>query len=289
MRTYGIPLTTVGVLALMIGVPAGLADASPITIEDGNAWARVWPYAGEDGQGMDIWVVNQPDGTDMNVLNRQWFWYRVDGMTTEPGEKPLEALDSEPFVYPSDTDDDGQDENLYLRYESLEEGLTVEVNYHLMGGTPGSGRADMEESIHVINTANTAQTVHFFQYSDFILSLEEDTVQILWPNTARQWFGAVRMSETVATPVPAAHQVGEATALLDALNDDLATTLDGSSGPLPGDVAWAFQWDMTLEPGEGFLISKDKGVTPTPEPATLALLGLGAAGLAAARRRRQRK
>jgi len=285
MRTYATCLTAVGALVLVGGVLAGSADAAPITIEDGNSWARVWPYAGEDAQGMDIWVVNQPDGTDLNILKQQWFWYRVDGMTAEPGEKPLEALDPEPFVYPSDTDDDGQDENLYLRYESLEEGLTVEVNYHLMGGTPGSGRADLEESIHIINTADTAQTVHFFQYSDFILSFEEDTVRILWPNTARQWFDAVRMSETVATPVPDGAEVALVPDLLDELNDDAPTTLppSGPAGPVTGNVSWAFQWDMTLEPGEGVLVSKDKGIYPTPEPATLALVGLGAAGLVARR------
>jgi len=286
MRTYATRLTAVGVLVLVSGVLVGSAGAGPITISDGNSWARVWPYAGEDAQGMDIWVVNQPDGTDLNVLQQQWFWYRVDRATTGGGEKPLEALDTEPFVFPSDTDGNGQDDNLYLRYESLDEGLTVEVNYRLMGGTAGSGRADITESIRIINMADTAQTVHFFQYSDFILSFNEDTVVIPWPNTARQWFDAVRMSETVVTPVPAGSEVALVLDLLDELNDDAPTTLTGFGGPLTGNASWAFQWDMALEPGGSFLISKDKSITPTPDPATLALLGLGALGLIARRRRK---
>jgi len=283
MRTYAARLTAVGVLVLASGVLVASAGAGPITISDGNSWARVWPYAGEDAQGMDIWVVNQPDGSDLNVLEQQWFWYRVDRTTTGGGEKPLEALDPEPFVFPSDTNDNSQDDNLYIRYENLDEGLTVEVNYRLTGGTAGSGRADMEESIRIINMANTAQTVHFFQYSDFILSFNEDTVVIPWPNTARQWFDEIRMSETVVTPVPDGHQVGDPEALLAELNDGAPTTLDGPSGPLMGNVAWAFQWDMAMEPGGSFLISKDKSITPVPEPATLALLGLGAAALVARR------
>jgi hypothetical protein len=49
----------------------------------------------------------------------------------------------------------------------------------------------------------------------------------------------------------------------------------------PGDVTWAYQWIVVLDPGESFLISKDKritGGTPdrgpfVPEPASLAIWG----------------
>jgi len=288
MRGNTITWLTAAALALVTTVSATQVSASVQRIEHGNSWAWIWPSQGayEEEYGMTIWTVEQHDGTDLNILHRQWFWYRIDRPVGVEGEKPLHALDPDPFVFASDTNGDGTDDNLRVRYDGADDGLTIEVNYNLMGGTPGSGRADMAETIGIINQANVAQTVHFFQYSDFNMSFNEDRTAILWPNTAAVCFSDIRMSETVVTPVPTAHEVGLATDLLDSLNDDLPTTLNGFSGPLWGDTAWAFQWDMTLEAGGSLLISKDKSITPTPEPATLALLAAGAVGLMARRRRK---
>jgi len=283
MRTHAMHTLAAGVVAVVLA--AAPVEAGPVTLEHGNSWARVWTHPGDAGQGMDLWVVNQPDGSDLNVLDKQWFWYRIGELTVEPGERPLEALDPDPFVFASDTDGDTLADNLRVRYTGIDDGLEVEVNYHLMGGTPGSGRADMAETIRILNIANGPRTVHFFQYSDFNLSYMEDTAAILWPNTVRQWFSGVRMSETVTTPVPAGAAAAQEPLLLDLLSDAGPTTLAGLPQFAQGDVAWAFQWDVTLAPGECYLISKDKSVMPTPEPATLALVGLGVAAMVARRRR----
>lgn len=267
-----------GVAAVGLVACAGAA-AAPIVLENGNSWARFWT----DSQlGNDIWVVD-----DWNYLRQQWFWYRVDDPAgPSGGEKSLDALDPAPSAYVTDTDGDGIDDNLRLRYTGVDQGLTVEINYNLLGGTPGSGRADLAETIRITNASPVTQTVHFFQYVDFILSAGEDTVAIPWPNTAGQWFGTIHTAETVTTPVPSHYDVGLVPVLLDDLNDALPTTLGDHAGPLVGDVSWAFQWDLEIGPGDSRLISKDKSLVILPEPATLALVGLGVAGLVARRRNR---
>ena len=58
-----------------------------------------------------------------------------------------------------------------------------------------------------------------------------------------------------------------------------------------GDMAWAFQWEKELAPGEALLFSKNKHISikpggdkPVPEPAGLGLVGVA---LLALRKRRK--
>jgi len=262
------------------------AVAAPVTIENNGAWARIWPEIADPDQGMDIWTINAPDGVDWNIMHQQWFWYSVDAGSGPGPESPLEALDATPFVFTSDGDGDTVHDTAFLRYTDNTQGLEISVRYILTGGPDWSGVSDIAEIINISNIGNASFTVHFFQFCQFNLSVDEDVVQITQPNTAAQWFNTLRTTETVATRTPTAFQAGLAADLLALLNDTGPTVLDGTTGPLTGEVGWAFQWDVDLNPGEALLISKDKSVILMPEPATLALAGLGAAALLARRRRR---
>src|SRR5262249_17780627 len=137
--------------------------------------------------------------------------------------------------------------------------IQIETTFTLLGGADGSARSSIGEQIRIKNISNNPLTLHFFQYTDFDLSGSGsgDTVQLFQDGTglfyqASQEKGNIRFADTVVSPGANEGQVGMApgpNSLSDQLADHSPTTLTGASGPLSGDVDWAFQWDRTIAPG----------------------------------------
>ena len=63
------------------------------------------------------------------------------------------------------------------------------------------------------------------------------------------------------------------------LNDGVATTLNDVLTAGPGDVTWAFQWDMTIAPFQTVTIQKAKLLAPIPEPMTMVGLLMAIGGI----------
>lgn len=253
-------------LAVLITGVSG-ADATIITLSDLNTTARIDPHT---QSGMFDWTV---DGVDH--MFQQWFWFRVGSTAPEAAINTLDTL-TNPVVETPFLGTRG----LTTRYTNP--GLfTAEITYTLTGGAPGSGRSDIGESIRITNLSSTSPLdFHFFQYTDFdIGGLANDTAERLNANTMSQFDPNFAATETVTTPAPSQFEVGIFAATRSRLNDTLATTLNGIPGPVTGDATFAWQWDDIIGPSGSFLISKNKSVTPVPEPATLLLLGSGVFGL----------
>jgi hypothetical protein len=241
-------------------------------LADGNS------TAGFNDQGQISWIV---DGVEQ--LFDQQFYFRRSTDTREYvlGDGGLGNIGS--FV--TDTNpfrDDRADAfgNLYADGQGLE----IETVFTLRGGNAGSGRADLAESITIRNTGLQSISLSFFQYVDFDLGGDssDDTGWIVNGNTVRQEDAEFSVAEVVVTPAPHRWSVGNYPDLVDALNDDDIDNLDNNSHA-EGDIAWGFQWNITIAAGQSFIISKDKSIVPAP--GALALLGLSA-GLVAPRRRR---
>jgi hypothetical protein len=263
-----------GVLAL--GLASAPEAKANFTLTHQNSTFTVNPDA---QAGAFDWVV---DGVDQ--LFQQWFWFRI-GPTG--GESSINTI-SAPVV--SAAGRVGE-----ITYTGG--GIIVDVLYTLTGGTNGSQRSDVAETIQITNTGTSAIDFHFFQYSDFDLNGSGAGQSVRFPNAnAVQQFGnGGIMSETVITPVASHHQGATFSTIRDSLNDANPTTLndtpaigDGTVGP--GDMTWAFEWDVTIAAGNAFQISKDKNLTPVPEPSTVAMALAGAPLLLLVRlRRRLRK
>ncbi|MCC6125925.1 MAG: hypothetical protein IT426_13245 [Pirellulales bacterium] len=262
MKFLSIAFIFVLVLAL-----AGEAKASIITLNDLNSTAS---FNVTSGEGMNSWIV---DGA--NQLKQQWFWFREG---TNP-EQPINAL-SAPTVKVTDSNFNPGDDTLNVLYQG--QGLKIVVSHTLTGGTAGSGKSDLAETITITNTSGIVKDLHFFQYVDMDLAgTALDSSLILSgvpsPNTATQTEGNYAVGETVNTPRPSHYEAGIASLLLAKLQDNLATDLADAASASQGDLAWAFQWDIQLAPGGTYQISKDKNLAIVPEPGAWTLLSLGAA------------
>ena len=265
---------TAGVAAL-----APAARAQVVTLQDRNSSATFNP---DTQAGQSQWIVN---GT--NHMFQQWFWLRATGDTAERSVNTL----TKNFQTTSDTNTavDNRIDTLNLRYtEPAATGARyqTDLTFTLRGGPTGQTLSDITESLIIRNISNVPLTFSFFEYCDFDMngSAGGDIGQIINGRIASQFDGPAAVSETVVTPAPSRWQIDLWPVILNSLNDAAITNLNNNSGPLgPNDLAWAFQWDFTLNPGGEFLISKDKQITPAPGAASL----LALAGLAAARRRRR--
>jgi len=245
------------------------------TLINNNSTAQINPNS---QAGMFNWFV---DG--VNQLNQQWFWYRV-------GNNPEASIDtiSAPTITRPNT------ATAYLTYGNA--AYSVEADYVLEGQSPGSGLADIRESIRIHNFTSTNLDFHFFQYSDFDLngtaggdSVVLGTNQFGLFNQALQAkgdpFTAPIFTETDDAPGANHGEVAFYNTTLVKLNNGVPDVLNDNAGPLgPGDVTWALEWDLTILPGQDALISKQKYLT-VPEPSTIALLSIAAVAYALQRRR----
>lgn len=250
--------------------------ATVTTLTDNNSVASIDPTS---QAGLFNWAVQ-----GQNQMYQQWFWYRL-------GTGNQHSIDtiSAPSIVTSGT------RQLSATYAA--NNFTLSIDYLLTGGSvvaPGqNANSAISETVRIQNTSASALDFHFFNYTDFDLGGAggSDTVQLgrnplgLF-NDAYQQNTLAGSAETVTTPGANRGEADFWNNTLTRLNTIANYNLNNTTGPVgPGDVAWAFQWDLNIAPGGSAIISQDNYLSVmVPEPSILALLALG--GLTCLLRRR---
>jgi MYXO-CTERM domain-containing protein len=263
----------------VMGIGAAvLSSSAQVVLTDGNSLVNINPNT---QSGVYDWFV---DGQD--YLAQQWLWYRVGTASAEASVDTLNFLG----VTPTGT------KQAMLSYSGL--GFNVQITYSLLGGTAGSGVSDLAEQIKIINTTAAPLDFHLFLYSDFDLAgnAANDTVtSVNWapvPFSAPGYSSVTQVDglDLQQTTFGTFANRAEATTFpvtLNHLNDGAPSTLanaGASFGPVgPGDMTYAFQWDLTIAANSSKTIGVDKrlDIVPIPEPSPLSLALLGLAGLGA--------
>lgn len=266
----------------MLLAPGAQAQVIPLT--DGNSLATV-NLGGAGVAGMNSWLIN-----GQSQLSQQWFWYRV-------GNTPQASINTISLA----TVNSVSANFLSATYLDANHRFSINVSYFLQGGTPGTWNSDISESISVANLTATPLDFHFFQYSDFDLagsnlgdqvSISKDT-SVPPPNYFRalqtKFNTPTQLAETMDLPYANHAEAAFAGAggTLAQLNSGSPYTLNDNLTAGPGDVTWAFEWDVLIGGNSSLDIIKDKRleVAPIPEPASLGLLSLGLLAYALRRQR----
>jgi hypothetical protein len=220
------------------------------------------------------WLV---DGVDL--VNQQSFHFRVGSVG---GESMIGSINSTPSV----AFDNAFPRQLDVTYANSN--YSVRVLYLLTGGTAGTGGSALSEGVTVANTSSSPLDFHFYQYSDFDLGgLSGNQAVQFYTNGAGQYYKVIQLgngqtvTETINSAAPLIGHFEAATynQTLAGLNDADPTTLSDSVSAI-GNATFAYQWDVTLAPGDSFQVSKLLAVAldPSaivPEPSAFALVSLG--------------
>ncbi len=256
--------------AILVGGLVFQSEAQIYTLSQNDSTALI--DAGSQA-GVYNWSVG-----GVNQLYQQWFWYRVGSSGQESSIDTISAA--------SETSSGANKATITYANSTI----SVKTAYSLLA--PGNGTATLSEQITVQNTSSVSQDYHFFQYSDFDLGGTPGGQSVQFYNNGSSTYYEVIQSGATGSLVETANapgassmevQAGYYPALLNALNDGVATTLNNNLSAGPGDVDYAYEWDVTLAPGTSLLISKLMAV---PEPSSMALIASGVLALVWLRRRR---
>jgi hypothetical protein len=271
-KSKSIMLAAATAVASLLGAAVVPATASTYNLSNGNTSVTLDPST------MTNWTV---DGT--NQLGQQSFWYRVGASGVQ---QTVDSIGT-PTVTQMSTNG-GSDNWMNASYTDVAQAFQLSVTTMVSGGQSGSGVSDVSETVKVVNMSKTnSLSYHLFDYANFNLGGKTGnaSANLTGNNTATVTAGG-DMSQTVVSGKSNEYEAGTFSTLLTGLGSTSGLTLSGPTSVSNVDAEWAFEWDVTLAPGQSFLVTSDEQVQTVPEPTTsMALLGMGGLFFSRPRRR----
>jgi hypothetical protein len=256
-------------LAIFLLTGAVRGNAAPYTMSDLDSTVTINP----DGEGITDWTVHGRD-----YLKQQWFWYQIGSCPAEALGSAALPLNNQLVPIPNVS---------ILNFANND--ISVDMFLTLVGSSKqGSPIADLAEIVRVTNISGQELELSFYQFDDFDFGDPyDDVVNVKSENVIQQTDPAWQPSWALEVPVttPAAHQVGDAAALLSAIASGAG--LNGNTSlPSGADASFAYQWKKTLRPGDSLFLSKNKLLNPVPIPSSILLLLSGFLGVISIKRKR---
>jgi hypothetical protein len=252
-------------LALLLAMGAIAVDnVQAATLTEGNSQVSIDPLS---QAGMSEWSIN-----NQNQAYQQWFWYRPSG--AGQGQYSIET-GATLIQTPTGTD------KLNLKY-NYGGNFTIDISYHLE--SIGGNTATLIQNAGITNLSASTLVLDFYQYNNFNLGGDAGGDYLyIESNSAYQEDGGLFVTEGDVQPPSSffeGNTVGGPGSTLYRLNNTTELNLntpalgyDEILSAAETDVTWAFQWHITLNPGEGTDIIKNQNlaITLVPEPSALAL------------------
>lgn len=175
-----------------------------------------------------------------------------------------------------------------VKYTDVAENFTINFDFLLKGGSLGSKRGSLSQTMTVTNIGNTPLDFRLFQYNDFNVNGTVTPNQVRIDevtSTAKQTSPFDRGIATFVTPTPTAAVAALVPDLVDfsptALNNTLGNPIN-LSGPLKlddSDVSFAYQWNFNLTPNQSFTVVQTSSTIPEPSTPLATLIVLAGLGL----------
>lgn len=245
------------------------SGAQIYTISDPNNNSSVQVSLSGGSSGLSDWQVG-----GMNQLYQQWFYYSL-------GSGTINSIDT--IASPSSINNHNTGPAPFLSATYAGSAISVTTKFGL-NNTP-----TLSDTITVLNPLSSGQTqvFHFYQYSDFDLGGVAGSQNVQFNSNGSgtayevdQAGGTASLEGTVTAVSGGVSVVPEEQAgIYDGAqfglaNGNAAPTLNDTLIAGPGDVVYAYEWDLTLAPGSSIQISENQIIT-VPEPSTLVLISVG--------------